>query len=555
MTGLHIALMAMCTVLYPAFAGPDETFHVDMAYAYSQGHGPYPPGGRLLARGIEVVYGRLTVPPAPGPYSDTPVTPRGQRPSIDAAGGDRPPQGYPVPNQLVQHPPLYYLIDAGVLQLPGVDRLPYDQQVALLRWVSVLLLAPLPLLAWATARRLVGDGPVALTAAVLPVTMPGLTHIGGMVNNDNLLTVLVATSMLVLARVLSGDLRTRTGALVGLLMGLAMLTKGLALVLPVPVAAVYGVAWLRHRRPPFAALGWAAALTVAVGGWWWVRNLLLFGAVQPNGFGPTWGAVVNGPPKPGQTWLGYPAEFLSRFSSRLWGGIGYPDQPTLPAWLTAGWLAALAAGVLVGVAFGIGGSWGRVAAFTYTLPALALTGLIFYHAGQSYVYNGRLPGIQGRYVYPGLTALAVLFAIGVVRLAGRYARAVPLLVLGAGLLTQAQAWRLLISQWWVPRHTVGDRAGMVRGALDGILRWSPWPTIPTLAPFVAVGLLTLVAAVLAVSAVVRATPLAPIAGPLADATPTDATPTEARTDRTPASHPPDTSSAHEVQARASLSPD
>ncbi len=38
-TGLHVALLGMCTVLYPPFTGPDETFHVDMAYAYSKGAG------------------------------------------------------------------------------------------------------------------------------------------------------------------------------------------------------------------------------------------------------------------------------------------------------------------------------------------------------------------------------------------------------------------------------------------------------------------------------------------------------------------------------------
>src|SRR5882724_6102610 len=64
-----------------------------------------------------------------------------------------------------------------------------------------------------------------------------------------------------------------------------MLTKGLALVLPLPVAAVYLVAWLRHRRPPFAAVGMAAVLSAAIGGWWWIRNLVVFGAVQPNGVG------------------------------------------------------------------------------------------------------------------------------------------------------------------------------------------------------------------------------------------------------------------------------
>jgi len=527
-TALHIALMAMCTVLYPAFTGPDETFHVDLSYAYSKGHRPYPPGGRPLARGIEVVYGGLTVPPAGGPYADAPVRPRGQRPSIDAAGGDARPQGYPVPNQMVQHPPLYYLIEAGVLRLPGVDRLPYDRQVALLRWVSVLMVAPLPLLAWATARRLVGDGSVALTAGVLPVTLPGLSHIGAVVNNDNLLILAVALLALPLARVLTGDLRVRTGVLVGLLLGLALLAKGLALVLPVAVAAAYLVAWLRHRRRPLLPLAVAAVVSAGVGGWWWVRNVVLFHTVQPDGLGPAWGALFRGPPRPGRTWLDFAPAFARRLSSRFWGGLGYPDAPQLPEWVTGGWLVALVAGALVGIAVGIGGRWGRAAASTLALPAVGFTALIFYGAGTAYVFNGRLPGIHGRYVYAGLTGLAVLFAIGVGRLGGRLGRLVPVLLLAAGLLTHLWAWRLLVAQWWVPRRTVGDHGAMLRGAIDAIRFWSPWPTVPTLAPFVAVVVLSLAALLAAALATRRPREAGPpaslddrpdLAEPAADAAP------------------------------------
>jgi 4-amino-4-deoxy-L-arabinose transferase-like glycosyltransferase len=493
-TALHIALMAMCTVLYPASTGPDETAHVDLAYAYSNGHGPYPPGGRLIARGVDVAVGSLRVPPSKTrPYADTPVLPRGERPSIDAAGGEAPPLRYKIPNQMVQHPPLYYLVEAGVLRLPGVDRLPYDRQVALLRWLSVLMIAPLPLLAWATAHRLVGDGPVALTAAVLPVTLPGLSRMGAMVNNDNLLTLLVAVLMLLLARVVTGDLRVRTAALVGLVLGLAMLTKGLALVLPVPVAAVYLVAWLRHRQRPLVSLATVAVVSAAAGGWWWVRNLILLGVVQPSGVGAVWERRILGNPRPGGTWLGFVPKFFRRFNSRFWGGIGYLEPPTLPHWLTTGWLATTVACALVGIAFGIGGRWGRAATAAFLFPAFAFTALIFYGAGRQYVYNLRLPGIQGRYVYPALTAMVVLFAIGVVRLAGRLARALPLVLLAAGLVTQAWAWRLLITAWWVPRSSLGDRTRMARGALGAILRWSPWPTALTLAAFIAVMVLSLAA--------------------------------------------------------------
>ena len=58
-----------------------------------------------------------------------------------------------------QHPPLYYEAMAGVLRverwlLPGDDLPPLDREIGLLRLANVLLLVPLPLLAWAIVRRL-----------------------------------------------------------------------------------------------------------------------------------------------------------------------------------------------------------------------------------------------------------------------------------------------------------------------------------------------------------------------------------------------------------------
>jgi hypothetical protein len=57
-----------------------------------------------------------------------------------------------------------------------------------------------------------------------------------------------------------------------------LLTKGTSLVLPLIVAAAYLVGWRRAK----ASFPWrpAAIVTVAgaVGGLWWLRNLLEFGA-------------------------------------------------------------------------------------------------------------------------------------------------------------------------------------------------------------------------------------------------------------------------------------
>lgn len=501
---LHVALMLCSAVLYPAMYGYDEPQHVDLAYAYSKGHGPYDPEQRLLAVGVHNGERGPGYPPS-RPFTDHPLLPRDQRPAFDAQGGDTPYLGGKLPNQMVQHPPLYYLAGAAVLGFPGVSGMGYDRQIWLLRMLSVLMVAPLPLLAWAAARALLGPGPPALVAAALPVAVPGLTRIGASVTNDAPMALVGALLVHLLARVLAGDLRTRTGALVGAVLLAGLLTKGFALVLPPVAAAAYLVAALRHRRLPAAPMVPVVVLS-AVGGLWWLRNLLRYGVVQPLGIGQDAFRATLGPVRPGGTVTGFLPGFVETVSSRLWGGIGLPEGPRLSPAVTTGWSVALVALVVVGSAVGIRGRCGRAALAVLTLPAVLTLLLVAAAAYPSYRdHVGLYVGVHGRYLYVGLTGLAIAFAVGLdrlARLAGRrgpgLARRLPAVVLAAALLSQLAAVKTIVGGWWVPAAASGAPAEL-RGALTGISRWSPFPTVPTYAPFALAAGLAVLALVLAVA--------------------------------------------------------
>lgn len=491
-TGLHIALMVMCTLLYPPFTGYDESWHVDMTWSYYTGHGVYGPGQRLLDRGVEQAINTVPTPPPATPYADAPIPPRGQRPSFRGLDDGRP-TAYRVPNQMVQHPPLYYVVEAGLLHaVPGGGGLPFDRQVWLLRMFSMLMVAPMPLLVWATARRLVPDGRVAVLASVLPVTIPNLSRLGGSVNNDDLLILLGSVLLYLLARVVTGDLRKRTGLAVGVVCALAMLTKGFALAFPAVIAAAYGVAWLYHRRRPLAPVGVAALVIGAVGTPWWVRNVVLYHAVQPSGLGPVWYARVVGHARPGARIQDFVPGFFQRLGMRTWGGFGLPERPALPQPVVDTWFVLVVLGALIGIGYGIGRGrrGGRLAATVFVLPSILILGIIMAGSLSGYLYNLRYAGVQGRYLYSTLGVLGVLAAWGWSRLAGRTARYLPLLVTVAGLLTQAAAWTLLLRGWWAPRNGVPGPT-RIRLALGGVLRWSPWPEGATFVPFVLVVVLSL----------------------------------------------------------------
>ncbi len=491
-TGLFVSLAAMCTFLYPTFTGYDEPFHVDMTYSYYNGNGFYAPGGRYLSIGVQNANGAVHPPPTV-PFTQQHVVARGQRQSFDALGGDKA-GTYPIPNQMVQHPPLYYVIGAAVLHLiPGSHNMPYDQWVAVLRYLSILMVAPLPILAWASAKALVGDGPAAVAASALPLTLPNLARVGGNVNNDNLLTLLTAVLILLLCKVLAGDLRKRMGFWVGLVTGLACLTKGYALVLPVVVLVAYAIAWMRHRRRTWAPFGVAAATTAVVGAWWWIRNLILYGTVQPEGFGgkgsygyDTFYMTAKHAPPGRFTIDQFIPAYLSRVLWRTWGGIGYPEQPFFSRTTTWVWFGIVAAGAVFAVFFGFRGRFGRLSAAMFVLPTILILSLPMYNAEHHFLYNGVLPGAQGRYLYPSATAVAVLLGVGYTRLIGRKLSAwLPLVVIIGAIGTQILAWRQLVKVWWVPTNVHG-KSEEFKQAFRGILRWSPWPHAVTTIPFVAV---------------------------------------------------------------------
>jgi hypothetical protein len=154
-SALHVGLLLTFAFLYPPFTGFDETQHVDAVLSIRHGDGWPAPQERELSEGIVAVATPALRAASDLPFSDDELPPRDERPSIAELGVERDSVGQLLPNQITQHPPLYYALQAGVLAvLPGSADWPYDATVGVLRLVSVLLMAPLPLLAWATARAL-----------------------------------------------------------------------------------------------------------------------------------------------------------------------------------------------------------------------------------------------------------------------------------------------------------------------------------------------------------------------------------------------------------------
>jgi small subunit ribosomal protein S36 len=503
-TALHVGLLLAFSFLYPPFTGFDETQHVDAVLSIRHGDGWPAPQERELSEGVVAVATPLLRAASALPFSDDEIPPRDERPSVAELGVERDSVGQALPNQITQHPPLYYALQAGVLAvLPGSADWAFDRTVGVLRLVSILLMAPLPIIAWATARALRGPPLVGYVASLLTVSVPQLQRVGSSVNNDAGYTLAFATVLLLLARVAVGDLRRRTVVLTGVAVGVAMLTKGFALVLPLSVGLAFLVAGLRTRTGRWWLSG-LLALVVAfvVGGWWWLRNLVLYGTVQPSGWPASYREVLQleprepGEPAPVGDFLEGAYELLSE---RFWGGlaINYVGPDTFPDW----WTTVLVIGSAVAIAAAVvGAGRSRLPLVVAVLVPFASTlGVIAYGIWTGYTYSLDFPGAQGRYLFGNLPSLAAAVALGLVVLARRARRAVPVVAVAVALALGMQAAGLysVLVRSWLPAYDGRSRGERYREALEGIVGYSPWPEVVPLAAFALTGLAAL--AVLVVS--------------------------------------------------------
>ncbi|MDQ2755341.1 MAG: hypothetical protein M3Y71_02065 [Actinomycetota bacterium] len=509
-TALWAAVLLGAGLVWPMAYGYDEPQHIDMAYVYSGAPFHfYDPAQLPPTRASVGVQTRQPGFPPRVAFLDAPIEPRGERPSFAQMGGrDFVVDGQP--NQMMQHPPLYYWAMAVVLRVPGVDHLAWDVQVWLMRLVSSIFLLPLPALCWATMRRLlqvrrpvasgatpVGDeaaresrieaSAAGLTAAAVLLTIPNLARDGSAVTNDTLLVLAGSVLVWGLVRVMTGDLGLRVATWVSAALAVALLTKGFGLVFPPVILAAYLMAAGRRRTDGGVGRAMAALvrplLVVAAGGaigmTWWVRNLVLYKTLQVNGLGEATQLKVYGPLDGGGPISRFVPEFSSQFIMRIWGGIGLADTPSMGPVLTYGWFALVVVGILVAcTARSRNGARGM----SLVLTAAVLLTFVVVGAG-SQATNSKwsfiIAGAQGRYVYHLVIVLAAVSVLGWVRVLRP--AALPLLapvVLIGGLVTTVTAWVFVIEQWYTPLK--GSGPGTLVSGLHGLLRWSPLPSAPTL---------------------------------------------------------------------------
>jgi 4-amino-4-deoxy-L-arabinose transferase-like glycosyltransferase len=170
--------------------------------------------------------------------------------------------------------PVAYVIDAAVVRLARTTGLSAATTFHIVRLVGAVEFCAAVALLSLMMRRLFPQSWPRLAAVAIFALNPMLLTMSSSVQNDTLALVLGFLALELALGRLSEQPAFRSALLVGVVAGLAVLTK-----LTAWPAALAIAAWLvwRHRRDALRPLAAFVIAVLAVSGWWFARNIVLYG--------------------------------------------------------------------------------------------------------------------------------------------------------------------------------------------------------------------------------------------------------------------------------------
>ncbi len=318
-------------------------------------------------------------------------------------------------NYQAHQPPLYYVLGTVVCMAQGAEK--QEDLTPGLRYLNVFLGALTLCAVFVGARYALQNDSLALAAVALTGFMPMFLALHGAASNDPLLICLCSWVFALCCRGFRQGFSVKLCLSIGILMGLAALTKTTALALFVVVGAAMLIDWkaLSSARLKYAAAILIPAIAIPMA--WWVRNMKLYG--DPFAIG-AFNKAFAGSPKAsffienlGATH--YWGQMVGWWTLRSGIGVfGYMDL-FLPQWIyVVGILSLLV--LFLGGFFG----WSRLERSEENLAtrkclnlALVLMGvvlLLFVQFNSTY-FQG-----QARYLFPAVAGSSIWCAFGLRKL-------------------------------------------------------------------------------------------------------------------------------------------
>jgi 4-amino-4-deoxy-L-arabinose transferase-like glycosyltransferase len=170
--------------------------------------------------------------------------------------------------------PVSYVVDACVVVLARAVGLSTATAFHLVRLIGLLEFCAAVVLVGMLMRRLLGRSWPSVAVVAIFALNPMLLTMSSSVQNDTLALVLGFLALELALGRLSVQPAFRSALFVGVVAGLAVLTKLTAW--PAVLAIAAWLVW-RHRRDALRPLTAFVVAVLAVSGWWFVRNIVLYG--------------------------------------------------------------------------------------------------------------------------------------------------------------------------------------------------------------------------------------------------------------------------------------
>lgn len=317
----------------------------------------------------------------------------------------------------------------AILHAPGED-FPWRRAALaahIARLLSVALSTATVYFALRVGRELFDDAPRQYATAIATAGLPMFAFISGSINNDNAAALFCTMGLWWALRCLRrADFSARAALIAGLITGLGVLSKSSALGLAGLFALAAGLAALRTGAVPGLARALRFVLvmllaTAVIAGWWFVRNLNLYG----DWLG--WQAFLDVVGRRDQ-----PASLARLWSERegfvwAWWGVFGTLNVIFASWV----YTLLNAMALVACA---GGIWGLARRLRHGVRGDDLRRALLCVVWVAVIFVALLrwtaltPASQGRLMFPAIAALSAGLVYGL----SRFGRAA--LTLGVGLL-------------------------------------------------------------------------------------------------------------------------
>ena len=346
--------------------------------------------------------------------------------------------GYEGDGYEAHQPPLYYAM--GIPFLLAGRAIGMEQPAEMVRLLSLLLGGLSVIMVYfAVLTAFSGDRAMALMCSAFVALLPTHSMVSSSVSNEILVEVLFGLAFLLAADILINGSSWRKTVMLGLVVGAGLLTNAACLILFGVAFLTYVLVWRRGALSLRAAtVHLLAVVTVGIiiGGWWLVRNQVLYGDPLASA---KFRQVFSGLPGPhyfldmGMPLYGYLYLFVEWTFESFWGRFGHMSV-RMPNWsyvvlalvtivVDAGFLAQLARRKL---------PLDRSVAIVYGFTLLAVVAAFV-------VFNTEWLQAQGRYLYPALVPISVFWVIGIGKFTRKSELTRALLVVSVPLFAQVVA--------------------------------------------------------------------------------------------------------------------